>query len=38
MLEVMELQLINSKDVLFFEPNKVYIIISGNIVMKNHDA
>ena len=34
----MDIQLVNSNDILFFEPDKVYVIISGNIVMKNHDA
>jgi archaellum component FlaF (FlaF/FlaG flagellin family) len=38
MLEVMDIQLVNSNDILFFEPDKVYVLISGNIVMKNHDA
>ena len=38
MLEVMDIQLVNSNDILFFEPDKVYVLISGNIVMKNHDG
>ena len=37
MLEAMELRLVREKDILFFEEDKVYVIISGNILMKNHD-
>jgi len=37
MVEEMELTLISKKDLLFFEKDKVYIIISGNILMKNHE-
>lgn len=32
----MELQLVQTKDILFFKPEKVYVICSGNILMKNH--
>ena len=37
MLDEMELQLIREKDILFFEPDKVYVLISGSILMKNHE-
>ena len=37
MVEEMELSLVHKKDILFFEKDKVYVIISGNILMKNHD-
>ena len=33
----MELTLVKRKSILFFEPEKVYVIISGNILMKNHE-
>lgn len=34
----MDLLLVQKKDILFFEPNKVYVILSGNILMKNHEV
>jgi len=37
MVEVMELTVIKRKDLLFFENHKVYVIVSGNILMKNHE-
>ena len=37
MLEEMDLQLCEAHDLLFFEKDKVYVIVSGNILMKNHD-
>ena len=37
MIEEMELTLIKKKAILFFEPDKVYVIVSGNILMKNHE-
>lgn len=37
MVEEMELKLIQKKDILFFEQDKVYVIISGNILMKTHE-
>ena len=37
MIEEMELTLIKEKAILFFEPDKVYVIVSGNILMKNHE-
>ena len=33
----MELTLVKKKAILFFEPDKVYVIVSGNILMKNHE-
>lgn len=36
-VEKMELQLVQKRELLFFRPDKVYIIISGNILMKNHE-
>ena len=37
MLDRMELKLISKKDILFFQEDKVYVIVSGNIIMKNHE-
>ena len=37
MLNAMDLMLIKKKDILFFDPKKVYVVVSGNILMKNHD-
>tara|TARA_B110000285_G_scaffold197916_1_gene229975 strand:- start:56 stop:553 length:498 start_codon:yes stop_codon:yes gene_type:complete len=37
-LDEMELQLIREKDILFFEADKVYVLVSGSILMKNHEA
>ena len=36
-VEKMDLQLIGKKEILFFKPEKVYVVISGNILMKNHE-
>jgi hypothetical protein len=36
-LDVLVLKLIPEHEMLFFEPDKVYVIISGNILMKNHE-
>jgi len=33
----MELVLYEANDFLFFDKDKVYVIVSGNVVMKNHD-
>jgi len=38
MLWEMELALYRPNDLLFYEKDKVYVVISGNIVMKNHDG
>ena len=38
MINEMELQLIREKDILFFEEDKVYVLVSGSILMKNHEA
>ena len=38
MINEMELQLIHEKDILFFEEDKVYVLVSGSILMKNHEA
>lgn len=37
-MEIMHLQLIEAKKILFFEKDKVYVIISGSILMKNHES
>ena len=37
MVEVMDLRVIKRKELLFFEKHKVYVIVSGNILMKNHE-
>jgi hypothetical protein len=37
MLAEMELQLIQEKDILFFEADKVYVLVSGSILMRNHE-
>lgn len=37
MVEVMDLTVVKRKDILFFEKHKVYVIVSGNILMKNHE-
>jgi len=36
-LDRMELKLIPARDLLFFRPDEVYVVVSGNILMKNHD-
>ena len=36
-LDRMELKLIPARDLLFFRPEEVYVVVSGNILMKNHD-
>lgn len=38
MLDLMELSLVQKNDILFFRPEKVYVIVSGNILMKNHEG
>ena len=38
MLWEMELVLYRPNDLLFYEKDKVYVVVSGNIVMKNHDG
>jgi len=37
MLQEMDLQVFKPNELIFFEKNKVYVIVSGNILMKNHD-
>ena len=38
MIDVMDLNLVQKNDILFFRPEKVYVIVSGNILMKNHEG
>lgn len=38
MLDKMDLMVIEKKEILFFKPNKVYVIVSGNILMKSHEG
>lgn len=33
----MDLHLLQKKELLFFKPDKVYVIVSGNVIMKNHE-
>lgn len=33
----MDLHLLQKRELLFFKPDKVYVIVSGNILMKNHE-
>jgi len=33
----MDLRLYQRDTLLFFEPNKVYVVVSGSILMKNHE-
>lgn len=33
----MKLKLLNRNQLLFFEPNEVYVVVSGSILMKNHE-
>lgn len=35
-MDRMELDIIPKKNILFFQPKKVYVIVSGSILMKNH--
>ena len=35
-LHTMKLDVLGKNKILFFEPNKVYIVVSGSILMKNH--
>lgn len=37
-LNTIHLDVIKKRKILFFEKNKVYVIISGSILMKNHEA
>ena len=36
MMEEMNLLLVHPKDVIFFEQDKVYIVVSGSVLMQNH--
>ena len=36
-MNVMDLRLYQRDTLLFFEPNKVYVVVSGSILMKNHE-
>jgi len=36
MLEHIELKLLQANEVVFFQPNEIYVIVSGTILMKNH--
>ena len=38
MLDKMELQVVQKKEILFFKPNEVYVLVSGNILMKSHEG
>lgn len=33
----MDVQVFKQKDILFFDQNKVYVIVTGFILMKNHE-
>ena len=37
MIDEIHLEVIGKKEILFFEAKKVYVIVSGSIVMKNHE-
>jgi len=37
MIDEIQLDVIGKKEILFFEAKKVYVIVSGSIVMKNHE-
>ena len=37
MMEHMELTVVPMKEVIFFMPGKVYVMISGAILMQNHE-
>lgn len=36
-VQKMDLHLLQKKELLFFKPDKVYVIVSGNVIMKNHE-
>jgi len=36
MLEIMELKLLQPNEVLFFQRNQVYVVVSGAVLVKNH--
>jgi len=36
-MSIMKLKLYPRESLLFFEPNEVYVVISGSILMKNHE-
>lgn len=36
-MNIMKLKLYPKQTLLFFEPNEVYVVISGSILMKNHE-
>ena len=37
MIDEIHLEVIGKKEILFFEAKKVYVLVSGSIVMKNHE-
>ena len=36
-MKLMKLKLYPRQSLLFFEPNEVYVVVSGSILMKNHE-
>lgn len=36
-MKIMNLKLYPKQTLLFFEPNSVYVVVSGSILMKNHE-
>ena len=36
-MNVMDVQVFKQKDILFLDQNKVYVIVTGFILMKNHE-
>lgn len=37
MIDRLHLQVVGKKELLFFEKKKVYVLVSGSIVLKNHE-
>ena len=36
-MNIMKVKLYQKQSLLFFEPNEVYVVVSGSILMKNHE-